>query len=106
MSEQNREARDVEDRYQRSQRAIRAGLDPLPRKARREPVLIEIDSSSTWSTADISTDAEEPDPLRNLPRAKGKAKPRVGPKPKPKPRPKPKPKPKAKAKAKQLWESA
>ena len=56
MSEQNREARDLELRYQRSLRTIRAGLDPAPR-VHHNPV-IEIASSSTWSTADISTDSQ------------------------------------------------
>ena len=55
-----------------------------------QPPVIEIESSSTLSTADISTDEEAPP---QQPRPKPKPKPRAKPKPKPKPKPSGKPKP-------------
>ena len=65
MSEQNREARELELRYQQSLRTIRAGLDPVPRV--RGELVIECESSSTWSTADISTDTSSEEQPTNAP---------------------------------------
>ena len=64
MGEQNRvardaEERDLEERWQRSLRTIRAGLDPVPRRANIAVVeVLSSSSSSAWSTADISTESE------------------------------------------------
>ena len=109
MSEQNREARDLELRYQQSLRTIRAGQDPVPR-VRRDPV-IEIESSSTWSTADISTDSSREEQPTNAPEQRAVSSdseecdsPRQALVPRAKalvreaPVPQPKPKPKARAK--------
>ena len=116
MSEQNREARDIEDRYRRSLVTIRAGLDPVPHREQQNPV-IEVESSSTWSNADISTDRESgelanapvqaPDSSDSEPSTgeaeRAPAQP-VRPKPKPQPKPKPlvRPQLRAKARARQL----
>ena len=114
MSEQNREAREIEDRYQRSLVTIRAGLDP-PLRDQRNPV-IEIESSSTWSTADISTDSRSGGPANAPVQAAESSNsepsspvqdlrdpaPKARPKPKPQPKPLLRPKQKAKAKARQL----
>ena len=117
MSEQNREARDLELRYQQSLQTIRAGQDPAPR-ARQDPV-IEVESS-TWSTADISTDSsseqlasdpaqravssdsESDSPQALVPRAKAIGRGVLLPQPKPKPKLQARAKQQAGPRAKQL----
>ena len=114
MSEQNREARDIEDRYRRNLVTIRAGLDPAPRREQQNPV-IEVESSSTWSTADISTDRESGEQANAPVQAADSSDsepsteepervPAQQARPKPKPQPKPlvRPKQRAKARARQL----
>ena len=118
MSEQDREARDLELRYQQSLQTIRAGQDPAPR-ARRD-LVIEVESS-TWSTADISTDSpseerpinapaqraassdsESDSPQAVVPRAKAIGRGVFLPQPKPKPKLQARAKQRAGPRAKQL----
>ena len=81
MGERNREP-DLVERYNLTQRAIRAGRDPVPRHIAPVPVIEVASSSSSWSAADIFIDEED---LQPQPKAKPKLMPRTK---KPKARPK------------------